>query len=91
MINYKGNGEHPKQAETKWDLTLGRKKMALGKSPFTAFCLRGGTSWYYPVIDKGQIKMFSLMGLKIRKQNLLQLRENEEGNLRKDRDTEAEA
>ena len=65
--------------------------MALGKSPFTAFCLRGGTSWYYPVIDKGQIKMFSLMGLKIRKQNLLQLRENEEGNLRKDRDTEAEA
>ena len=37
-----------------------KEKMALGTSPFIAFCLRGGTSWYYPVIDKGQIKMFSL-------------------------------
>lgn len=91
-MNYQGNGEHPKQAETKWDLTLGRKKMALGKSPFTAFCLRGGTSWYYPVIDKGQIKMFSLMGLKNQKTEFAAtIRENEGRNLRKERDTEAEA
>ena len=72
-----------KAGRNQMGLDTWKEKMALGTSPFIAFCLRGGTSWYYPVIDKGQIKMFSLkkkkkkkfslVGLKIRKQNLLQL------------------
>ena len=73
--------------------------MALGKSPCIAFCLRGGTSWYYPVIDKGQIKMFSLKKKKVQPCGLenqktefaATIRENEGGNLRKEKDTEAEA
>lgn len=50
-----------------------KEKMALGEFLFTAFCLRGGTSWYYSVMDKGQVEMFNLMGLKTRKQSLMQL------------------
>lgn len=53
---------------------------------FTAFCLKGGTRWYYSVMDKGQTEMFSLMGLKNRNQSFLQLQglENERVILRKE-------
>lgn len=42
-----------------------KNKMALGEFPvFIAFCLREGTDWYYSMMDKSQIEMLRIMGLK---------------------------